>query len=77
MVVLTTRAATHLYVTQPIEDVPTLDVPLHTVIELTPVAYGCEEMQYYLDRDDVENVKPRILTAVPTNQPPPPDPPSS
>jgi 6-phosphofructo-2-kinase/fructose-2,6-biphosphatase 2 len=61
---------------QPIEDIPNLDVPLHTVIELTPVAYGCEELQYYLNRDDVENVKPRIMSAVPTNQPPPPDPPS-
>jgi len=58
------------------DEVPNLEVPLHTVIELKPVAYGCEELQYYLDRDDVENVKPRVYSALPSYQPPLPDAPS-
>ena len=35
------------------EDVPHLNIPLHTVIKLTPQTYGCSEMQFglppYLD----------------------------
>lgn len=27
---------------------PTLPIPLHTIIELTPTAYGCEEQRFYL-----------------------------
>ena len=30
------------------EEVPHLDVPLHTIIELTPKAYGCDERRYVL-----------------------------
>lgn len=28
------------------EDLPYIKIPLHTVIELTPKAYGCEEKRY-------------------------------
>lgn len=35
----------------PREQVPFVSVPLHTVIELTPKAYGCEETRYPLGPD--------------------------
>lgn len=28
------------------EDLPYINIPLHTVIELTPKAYGCEEKRF-------------------------------
>lgn len=28
------------------EDLPYIKIPLHTVIELTPKAYGCDEKKY-------------------------------
>lgn len=28
------------------EDLPYIKIPLHTVIELTPKAYGCEEKRF-------------------------------
>jgi broad specificity phosphatase PhoE len=28
------------------EDLPYIKIPLHTVIELTPKAYGCDEKRY-------------------------------
>jgi broad specificity phosphatase PhoE len=33
---------------KPAEECPHIDVPLHTLIELTPRAYGCEETRYAL-----------------------------
>ena len=30
------------------QEVPHLDMPLHTVIELTPRAYGCDEVRHHL-----------------------------
>lgn len=30
------------------ESVPNMSVPLHTVIQLTPQAYGCEEVRHKL-----------------------------
>jgi broad specificity phosphatase PhoE len=30
------------------EEIPHLSVPLHTVLELTPKAYGCEERRFQL-----------------------------
>ncbi len=36
---------------EPAERVPHLDVPLHTLIELTPRAYGAEERRHRLAVD--------------------------
>jgi broad specificity phosphatase PhoE/predicted kinase len=33
------------------EECPNIDIPLHTLIELTPKAYGCEEQRYPLLKD--------------------------
>lgn len=35
----------------PPERAPHLQIPLHTVVELTPTAYGCDEKRYYLGPD--------------------------
>jgi broad specificity phosphatase PhoE len=37
------RALYAYFQQRPRVDVPHLDVPLHSVIKLTPTAYGCEE----------------------------------
>lgn len=34
---------------KPPQDCTRLSIPLHTVIQLTPTAYGCEEMRFQLD----------------------------
>jgi hypothetical protein len=33
---------------KPPHECPRLEVPLHTVIELTPTAYGCKEERFVL-----------------------------
>lgn len=45
------RAIYAYFMDWPPEVCPHLDVPLHTVIELTPSAYGCEERRYALETD--------------------------
>jgi len=42
------RALYAYFVDRPREEVPYLDIPLHTVIELIPKAYGCDERRYVL-----------------------------
>ncbi|KAI8377609.1 6-phosphofructo-2-kinase-domain-containing protein [Radiomyces spectabilis] len=41
------------------EELPYIKIPLHTVIELTPKAYGCEEKRYKVDIDAVDTHRPR------------------
>lgn len=36
----------------PSEEIPYLSIPLHTVIKLTPQAYGCSEKRFKLLDDD-------------------------
>ncbi|MAE96198.1 MAG: fructose-2,6-bisphosphatase [Deltaproteobacteria bacterium] len=43
------RAMIAYYLQLPAEETPTVDVPLHTVIKLTPTAYGCLEERVALD----------------------------
>ncbi|CAG8496125.1 13538_t:CDS:2 [Acaulospora morrowiae] len=43
----------------PHEDLPYIRIPLHTVIKLTPKAYGCEEERYRFDIDAVDTYRPR------------------
>lgn len=44
------------------EDLPYLEVPLHTIIKLTPVAYGCkvEHIQLPIDAVDTHRAKPDV-----------------
>lgn len=44
------------------EELPYLRVPLHTVIKLTPVAYGCEMEMFKLPVDavDTHREKPKV-----------------
>lgn len=45
-----------------IEDLPYLEVPLHTIIKLTPVAYGCkvEHIKLPIDAVDTHRPKPEV-----------------
>ncbi|CAN0521974.1 unnamed protein product, partial [Ectocarpus sp. 8 AP-2014] len=36
----------------PSEEIPYLSIPLHTVIKLTPQAFGCNEKRFKLLDDD-------------------------
>ncbi|KAJ0176403.1 hypothetical protein K1T71_007582 [Dendrolimus kikuchii] len=56
------------------EDLPYLQVPLHTVIKLTPVAYGCREehIQLSIDAVDTHRPKPSVIPAPPIKPPVPP-----
>ncbi len=54
---------------RPQEDTPHVPVPLHTVIELTPTAYGYEERRYELDpRIDDEYGPPHSVGAPPLSR---------
>ena len=48
---------------KPPSDCPKLEIPLHTVIQLTPTAYGCEEKRFPLE--------PYLSPAPASNHPPP------
>ncbi|KAI9306583.1 6-phosphofructo-2-kinase-domain-containing protein [Cunninghamella echinulata] len=41
------------------EDLPYIKIPLHTLIELTPKAYHCEEKRYKVDIDAVDTHRPK------------------
>lgn len=43
------RAMSAYFVQRPLEEVPYLDIPLHTIIQLTPTAYGCIEERVELE----------------------------
>jgi broad specificity phosphatase PhoE len=45
------RALYAYFMDQPPQTCPTLPIPLHTVIELTPTAYGCVERRFHLGPD--------------------------
>ncbi|KAL1668347.1 6-phosphofructo-2-kinase-domain-containing protein [Schizophyllum commune] len=47
----------------PQEDLPYIKIPLHTVIKLTPKAYGCEEERYALPIEAVDTHRPKPKTA--------------
>jgi broad specificity phosphatase PhoE len=46
------------------DDLPYLNVPLHTVVKLTPVAYGCKIEKIPLGIDAVDTYRPRPSAAV-------------
>ncbi|KAI9246133.1 6-phosphofructo-2-kinase-domain-containing protein [Sporodiniella umbellata] len=41
------------------EDLPYIKIPLHTVIELSPKAYGCDERRYKVDIEAVDTHRPK------------------
>lgn len=45
------------------DDLPYLEVPLHTIIKLTPVAYGCklEHIKLPIEAVDTHRPKPEVL----------------
>jgi 6-phosphofructo-2-kinase/fructose-2,6-biphosphatase 2 len=43
------------------EDLPYIKIPLHTVIELTPKAYGCEEKRF----KGKNKIKKRVQFSIP------------
>lgn len=47
------------FLNKPLAELPYINVPLHTVIKLTPRAYGCEEERYTLDIDAVDTFRPK------------------
>ncbi|TFK28157.1 fructose-2,6-bisphosphatase [Coprinopsis marcescibilis] len=52
----------------PQEDLPYIKIPLHTVIKLTPKAYGCDEERYALGIDAVDTHRPKPKGPSPTVQ---------
>lgn len=48
------------------DELPYLQVPLHTVIKLTPVAYGCrvEHIKLEIDAVDTHRPKPSVSTTL-------------
>jgi len=51
------------------EELPYLEVPLHTVIKLVPVAYGCKMEQIKLCVDSVDTYRPKQSDAGHVNSP--------
>lgn len=51
------------------DELPYLKVPLHTVIKLTPLAYGCKVEEIYLNVEAVNTHrdKPKVSTTIPIN----------
>ncbi|KAJ7510435.1 6-phosphofructo-2-kinase-domain-containing protein [Mycena galericulata] len=53
----------------PQDDLPYIKIPLHTVIKLTPKAYGCDEERYALPITAVDTHRAKPKTAQPVVQP--------
>lgn len=45
------------------DELPYIKIPLHTVIKLTPKAFGCEEQRYTLPIEAVDTFRPRPTAA--------------
>ncbi|CAL8340935.1 unnamed protein product [Merluccius merluccius] len=52
------------------EDLPYMKCPLHTVLKLTPVAYGCKVEMFYLNVEAVNTHRDRPLASVPRDSVP-------
>jgi len=50
------------FLEKPLSDLPYISVPLHTLIKLTPVAYGCEIEYIRLPIDAVDTHRPRPVS---------------
>jgi broad specificity phosphatase PhoE len=47
------------FLEKPLDELPYVEVPLHTLIKLTPVAYGCEVDMIPFDVDAVDTHRPK------------------
>ena len=47
------------------DELPYLKVPLHTVMKVTPVAYGCHIEEFPLGPDSVNTHRPKLNAALP------------
>lgn len=49
-----------------LDELPYLQVPLHTIIKLTPVAYGCkvENIRLPIEAVDTHRPKPKVETSM-------------
>ncbi|SPO45024.1 probable FBP26 - fructose-2,6-bisphosphatase [Moesziomyces antarcticus] len=54
------------------EDLPYIKIPLHTVIQLTPKAYGCDEKRFQLPIEAVDTHRPKPLRSDIDDHPPTP-----
>ena len=54
------------------EDLPYIKIPLHTVIQLTPKAYGCDEKRFQLPIEAVDTHRPKPLRSDLDDHPPTP-----
>jgi 6-phosphofructo-2-kinase/fructose-2,6-biphosphatase 2 len=43
------------------DKLPYINIPLHTVIQLTPKAYGCEEVRFKVDIEAVDTFRPQPI----------------
>ena len=50
----------------PPEELPYINVPLHTVFRLTPKAYKCDEVMWKADVPAVSTYRPKIETPLPS-----------
>ena len=48
----------------PLKDMPYVNIPLHTLIKLKPVAYGCDDSFIKFDVEAVDTHRPRSLTFI-------------
>ena len=56
------RALYAYFLGYPLDELPYVRVPLHSVICITPKAYGCEEQRVRLDIDAVDTHRPKPKT---------------
>jgi 6-phosphofructo-2-kinase/fructose-2,6-biphosphatase 2 len=47
------------FLSLPQEELPYIKIPLHTLIKITPMAYGCHEERYHLPIDAVDTHRPK------------------
>lgn len=47
------------FMNKPLSELPYINVPLHTVIKLTPRAYGCDEEKYRMNIEAVDTFRPK------------------
>ncbi len=55
----TLRCIYAYFLNYPRDELAYINIPLHTVIQLTPKAYGCEEIRYKVDIDAVDTFRPK------------------
>ena len=53
------RAMYAYFMNLPLDELPYIKIPLHTVIKLTPRAYGCQEERFSVDVPAVDTHRPK------------------